>query len=155
MTGLSLHKPSPLWPPPSNDVRDRVRSGLRKSIVDRHSKVGHRTPQASPPLAPENVVPNSIPTTSVPMNVGSMASLPLPGGPNANQRIVLRAAGGEVIKVAQQVQFDAPNSLLKHPLVSLALSLLGGLPTLFFIADDRGVLRDEIIYTCVLFFLIF
>jgi hypothetical protein len=50
------------------------------------------------------------------MNVGSTASLPLPGGPNANQSIVLRTTDGEVIEVAQQVQLCAPNSLLKHPL---------------------------------------
>jgi acetyl esterase/lipase len=40
---------------------------------------------------------------------------------------------------------------LKHPLVSPALSYLGGLPPLLFIAGDREVLRDEIIYACVLF----
>jgi hypothetical protein len=86
------------------------------------------------------------------MNVGSTASLPVPGGPDTKQTIVLRTPGGEVIEVAQQVQLYAPNSLLKHPLVSPALSYLGGLPPLFFIAGDREVLRDEIIYACVLFF---
>ncbi len=152
-TGLSLHKPSPLWPPPSNDVSSRVHSGLRKSIVDvlyRRSKGAGRTPQASRPLDPENVVPESLPTTSGPMNVGSKASLP-PPGPDANQSIVLRTTDGEVIEVAQQVQLYAPNGLLKHPLVSPALSYLGGLPPLLFIAGDREVLRDEVIYACVLF----
>jgi hypothetical protein len=80
------------------------------------------------------------------MNVGSTASLPLPGGPEANQTITLRTADGEVIEVAEQVQLYAPNSLLKHPLVSPALSYLGGLPPLYFIAGDKEVLRDEIIY---------
>jgi len=60
---------------------------------------------------------------------------------------VLRTADGEVVE--QQVQLYAPNGLLKHPLVSPALSYLGGLPPLFFIAGDREVLRDEIIYACV------
>ena len=153
VTGLSLHKPSPLWPPPSNDVSCRVHSGLRKSIADvlRHLKGADQTPQASRPVDPENVVPKTLPTTSGPINVGSTASLPLPGAPDASQSIVLRTADGEVIEVAEQVQLYAPNSLLKHPLVSPALSYLGGLPPLFFIAGDKEVLRDEIIYAYVLF----
>ena len=64
---------------------------------------------------------------------------------------MLRTADGEDIEVAEQVQLYAPNGLLKHPLVSPALSYLGGLPPLLFIAGDKEVLRDEIIYACVLF----
>jgi hypothetical protein len=153
VTGLSLHKPSALWPPPSNDISCKVRSGLRKSIGDvlRRSTGAGQAPQTSRPVDSENVVPKSLPTTSGPINVGSTASLPLPGAPDASQSIVLRTADGEVIEVAEQVQLYAPNSLLKHPLVSPALSYLGGLPPLFFIAGDKEVLRDEIIYACVLF----
>ncbi|EEB87870.1 hypothetical protein MPER_14599, partial [Moniliophthora perniciosa FA553] len=40
-----------------------------------------------------------------------------------------------------------PTICCPHPLVSPALSYLGGLPPLFFIASDKEVLRDEIIYT--------
>ena len=50
---------------------------------------------------------------------------------------------------APQFQFYAENRLLRHPLVSPALGYLGGLPPLFFIAGDGEVLRDEIVYTCV------
>jgi acetyl esterase/lipase len=46
-----------------------------------------------------------------------------------------------------QFQFYVENRLLRHPLVSPALSYLGGLPPLFFVAGDGEVLRDEIIYT--------
>ena len=154
VTGLSLHKPSPLWPPPPNDVSCRVRSSLRKSIADvlRLSKDASQAPQVSRPLDPENMVPKSLPTANGPMNVGSTASLPHPGGPDASQSIVLRTAEGEDIEVAEQVHLYAPNSLLKHPLVSPALSYLGGLPPLFFIAGDKEVLRDEIIYACVIFY---
>ncbi|KAF5354758.1 hypothetical protein D9756_005500 [Leucocoprinus leucothites] len=45
------------------------------------------------------------------------------------------------------MHFYSQNSLLVHPLVSPALGYLGGLPPLFFIASDKEVLRDEIIYT--------
>jgi acetyl esterase/lipase len=107
------------------------------------SKGVSRTPQPSHTVDKEIVVPKSLPTESV-------TSLPL-GVRNASQTLVLRKDDGEVIEVAQQVQLYAPNGLLKHPLVSPALSYLGGLPPLFFIAGDREVLRDEIIYACVLF----
>ena len=81
----------------------------------------------------------------------STTSPPLPKVLDANQSFVLQAENGEVIEVAQQVQLYAPNGLLKHPLISPVLSYLGGLPPLFFIAGDKEVLRDEIIYTCVIF----
>jgi acetyl esterase/lipase len=85
------------------------------------------------------------------MNVGSTVSPTLPGAPDPSESIVLRTADGEVIEVAEQVQLYAPNALLKHPLVSPALSYLGGLPPLLFIAGDKEVLRDEIIYACAVF----
>jgi len=90
-----------------------------------------------------------LPTEPGPIDVGSTASLPLPGDPDADQTISLHTSDGEVIEVTQQVQLYAPNGLLKHPLVSPALSCLGGLPPLMFIAGEREVLRDEIIYTYV------
>ena len=108
------------------------------------SKGAGRTPQASRSVDQKIVVPKSLPNEST-------TSLPLPGVLNANQTFVRQADGGEVLEVAQQVQLYAPNGLLRHPLVSPAMSYLGGLPPLFIIAGDREVLRDEIIYTCVLF----
>ena len=131
-TGLSLHKPSPLWPPPSDDIRPSVRTG-GKSVVE----------ALSHPDDQENVIPKTLPQ--------SATSLPLPKFLDANQSFVLRAENGEVIEVAQQVHLYAPNGLLKHPFVSPVLSHLGGLPPLLFIAGDKEVLRDEIIYTCVIF----
>jgi acetyl esterase/lipase len=130
-TGLSLHKPSPLWPPPSDDIRSSGHTG--KSVVE----------ALSHPDDQENVVPKSLPR--------SATSLPRPKVLDANKSFVLRAENGEVVEVAQQVQLYAPNGLLKHPLVSPVLSYLGGLPPLFFIAGDKEVLRDEIIYTYVIF----
>jgi hypothetical protein len=154
VTGLSLHKPSPLWPPPPNDISNRVHTGLRKNITDvlhRRSKSrSSRTPQAARPIDRDNV-PKILATELGPIEVESTGSLPLPGVLDADQTISLQTADGTNIKVTQQVQLYAPNGLLKHPLVSPALSYLGGLPPLLFIAGEREVLRDEIIYTCVLF----
>ncbi|KAI9460342.1 hypothetical protein F5148DRAFT_1216989 [Russula earlei] len=149
-TGLALHKPSPLWPPPTNDISDRVHTGLRKNITDvlhrRSRSASSRTPQAARPIDPDDVVPKTLPTEQGPIDVGSTASLPLPGIPDADESVILRTADGEMIEVAEQLQLYAPNGLLRHPLISPALSYLGGLPPLLFIAGDREVLRDEIIF---------
>jgi hypothetical protein len=150
-TGLSLHKPSPLWPPPSNDISNKVHTGLRRNITDvlsRHSRSGSsRIPQAARPIDPDNAVPKTLPSEQGPIDVGPTASMPLQ---NADQAILLHTSDGKNIEITQQVQLYAPNGLLRHPLVSPALSYLGGLPPLLFIAGEREVLRDEIIYTCVL-----
>ena len=106
-------------------------------------------PQAARPIDPDSTTPKMLPTELGPINVGSTASLPLPGDLDANQTISLHTSDGNIIEVTQQVQLYAPNGLLQHPLVSPALSYLGGLPPLMFIAGEREVLRDEIIYTYV------
>jgi acetyl esterase/lipase len=150
-TGLSLHKPSPLWPPPSNDISDKVHNGLRKSITDilypRSKGASSRVSPPVRPMGPDNVVPEALPTEQAPINIGATASLPLSLVPDADQSALFQTAEGKIVKVAQQVQLYAPNDLLKHPLVSPVLSYLGDLPPLLFIAGDREVLRDEIIYT--------
>lgn len=64
-----------------------------------------------------------------------------------SQLISLELESGETLMIDQQVHLYAQNSLLAHPLVSPALSYLGGLPPLLIIASDKEVLRDEIIYT--------
>ena len=92
------------------------------------------------------MVPKSLLTTSKP------TSFPIPEAPDPSKSIILHTADGEDIEVAEQVQLYAPNALLKHPLVSLALSYLGDLPPLLFIAGDKGVLRRNNIYACVLLY---
>ena len=156
VTGLSLHKPSPLWPPPPYDISNRVHKGLRNSIKDvlhRHPRSeSTKTPQAARPIGSDTEVsnPETLPTEPGPVGVVSTASLPVSDILEADQSVPLQTAT-EATEVAQQIQLYAPNDLLKHPLVSPALSYLGGLPPLLFIAGDREVLRDEIIYACVLF----
>lgn len=150
VTGLSLHKPSPLWPPPPYYISDKVHNGLRKNITDvlyRHSRHwSSRTPQAARPIGSDNEIPNSETLFAEPGLVGVASTTSLPVFLDADQSFPLRTATGETIKVSQQIQLYAPNGLLKHPLVSPALSYLGGLPPLLFIAGDREVLRDEIVY---------
>ncbi|KAG9045790.1 hypothetical protein FS837_005652 [Tulasnella sp. UAMH 9824] len=54
---------------------------------------------------------------------------------------------GKAVTIRSQVQFYAMNHQLTHPLVSPALAYLGGLPPCLFLASDKELLRDEIIYT--------
>jgi acetyl esterase/lipase len=82
----------------------------------------------------------------MPVDVGTTAAAPPLNSPE-NQTISLVAKSGETLTIDQQVHLYTQNSLIIHPLVSPALSYLGGLPPLLVIASDREVLRDEIIYT--------
>lgn len=81
----------------------------------------------------------------MPVDVGATTSVPPLNSLN-NQTISLVAQSGETLTIDQQVHLYTQNSLLPHPLISSALSYLGGLPPLLIIAGDKEVLRDEIIY---------
>ncbi|KAG8984643.1 hypothetical protein FRB90_005185, partial [Tulasnella sp. 427] len=54
---------------------------------------------------------------------------------------------GKAVTIRSQIQFYAMNEQLTHPLVSPAMAYLGGLPPCLFLASDKELLRDEIIYT--------
>jgi len=82
----------------------------------------------------------------MPVDVGTTATAPPLNSPE-NQKISLIAKSGETLIIDQQVHLYAQNGLIVHPLISPALSYLGGLPPLLVIASDKEVLRDEIIYT--------
>ena len=161
VTGLSLHKPSPLWPPPPHSISNKVHRGLRQNITDalshRSRSLSNQIPQVARPMSSDSEVPKpeSVPGEPSPMGVSSTASFPVLDILEAKESVSLKTSTGETIEVAQQIQLYAPNRLLSHPLVSPALSYLGGLPPLLFIAGDREVLRDEIIYAWVVFLLTF
>ncbi|KAI3618826.1 putative lipase esterase from carbohydrate esterase family ce10 [Moniliophthora roreri] len=150
--GLSLVKPSTLWPPPSDDMTNRVHNGLRSRIRQTFKLDFH----GQDPTATMMSFTNSTPITpggdghrlGMPVDVGATTPLPQPDSNFFNkQEVSMTAQNGDILTVDQQVQLYTVNSLLSHPLVSPALSYLGGLPPLFFIASDKEVLRDEILYT--------
>jgi acetyl esterase/lipase len=93
----------------------------------------------------ESAEPSST-ITEIPVDVGNTTHLP-ESNTWCHQTVSLVAKSGETLTIDRQIQFYAPNNLLGHPLISPALSYLGGLPPLLFIASDKEVLRDEIIYT--------
>jgi acetyl esterase/lipase len=154
--GLSLQKPSTLWPPPPDEMAETVQSGLRARIkqvmgTQPHNEMKRQNSSASRRHAETNAtltseaLKNAVEGSSV--NVGT--NVPPPTDPYGDKTFRLKAQNGEMLEVPEQVHFYTENHLLGHPLVSPALSYLGGLPPLLFIAGEAEVLRDEIIYTLV------
>ncbi|KAF9026049.1 alpha/beta-hydrolase [Hymenopellis radicata] len=139
--GMSLWKPSPLWPPPSDEMTKRVHSSLRARIrqtlkMDHHSGDAACMKRASSATL-KSRLPADIGATITPPSVDSPDYEPL----------TLQTDSGETLTLIQQGHMYTPNRLLNHPLVSPALSYLGGLPPLLFIVSDKEVLRDEILYS--------
>lgn len=141
-SGLSFHKPSMLWPPPPEEISTRVNASIR-----------FRIRQA---FRPDEAPHHDSTSTYDGRNSFSDAHAPVdPSTPIVEvtarvdpERVVVHdVVSGETIEVREQLHFYATNSLLAHPLVSPVMAYLGGLPPLFFIAGDKEVLRDEIIYT--------
>jgi acetyl esterase/lipase len=124
-TGLTIYKPSPLWPPPPNDVNQQVYELLRNPAGNRPSAVA----------PPDND------------NRNRVAEIPIIRPEDRETVVRVTNEDGTPVEIRNQIQLYTTNDLLIHPLVSPALAYLGGLPPLFFIASDREVLRDEIVYT--------
>lgn len=137
-TGLTLFKPSPLWPPPPDDVYLKVHDHLRGSV----RSVIHPKPlsEAEAP-AIHSDQPEIQPRFELEAGTASSGKL--------DQTLGVKGQNGDHLTITRQIQLYTTNTLLKHPLVSPVLAYLGGLPPLFVIASDREVLRDEIIYTSV------
>jgi hypothetical protein len=122
-------------------VRATLRSRIRKALhIDTHNIIRIRRSTSTASEAH---------TTASQVDTGSTTHLP-PVDTPGNQTISMVSSGGQVLTIDQQVHFYTQNNLIAHPLVSSALSYLGGLPPLLFIASEKEVLRDEVIYALVL-----
>jgi acetyl esterase/lipase len=175
--GLSLYKPSTLWPPPSAELTQSVHSTLKSRI--RH--IARLDPQGPGPLpavsetrfeggvkpaadglehaarASDGNGAPTLPTDGQPVDVGATGPLPAAAAQHATRTAVpsggppaavhLTARDGAALTIESQIQLYVPNDLLMHPLVSPALGYLGGLPPMLFLEGDKEVLRDEGIYT--------
>ncbi|KAG6899838.1 hypothetical protein C0993_006356 [Termitomyces sp. T159_Od127] len=139
--GLSLQKPSVLWPPPPDELSKRVHASLRTRIRE-----VFRSDQPYDPTATMLSMAQST-SAGQPVDVGTTTSLPISDSRHIDQNVSLLARSGDTLSTSNQLHLYTQNNLLTHPLVSPAMSYLGGLPPLLFIASDREVLRDEIIYT--------
>ncbi|KAG6897533.1 hypothetical protein C0992_000518 [Termitomyces sp. T32_za158] len=139
--GLSLQKPSVLWPPPPDELSKRVHASLRTRIRE-----VFRPDQPYDPTATMLSMAQST-SAGQPVDVGTTTSLPISDSQHIDQNVSLVARSGDTLSTSNQLHLYTQNNLLTHPLVSPVMSYLGGLPPLLFIASDREVLRDEIIYT--------
>ncbi|KAG6902758.1 hypothetical protein C0995_011906 [Termitomyces sp. Mi166 len=139
--GLSLQKPSVLWPPPPDELSSRVHASLKSRIRE-----VFRLDQPYDPTATMLSMAQST-SAGQSVDVGTTTSLPTSDPQHIDQTVSLVARSGETLSTSNQLHLYTQNSLLTHPLVSPVVSYLGGLPPLLFIASDREVLRDEIIYT--------
>ncbi|KAG7091172.1 hypothetical protein E1B28_010224 [Marasmius oreades] len=141
--GLSMHKPSTLWPPPPPEMTRGVHNGLR-SRIRQTFKLEDRNATSTVLTFNQNLTDTS---SKMPVDVGATTPFPQPDSSFDKQSFSLTTKDGEVLTIDSQLQLYTVNSLLFHPLVSPALSYLGGLPALLFIVSDKEVLRDEIVYT--------
>lgn len=142
-SGLSFHKPSPLWPPPSPEISNRVHASLRHRIRQTFKMRDSQPFEPTATVISERQVSG---VTDASVEVESTMAAP-PVEATDPQNIFLTTASGEKLEIDHQVHLYTQNSLITHPLVSPSLSYLGGLPPLLFIVGDKEVLRDEIIYT--------
>ncbi|EJD08014.1 alpha/beta-hydrolase, partial [Fomitiporia mediterranea MF3/22] len=178
--GLSIYKPSSLWPPPPDEHVVKMHSKIRSHVNQTTGRKGHASTTSrrkrdvrsdstnrSSPKSSQKASANSVEdgdVTATAARKSGTSSSPRRGGgketvdrvPSASfprtdttndQTLRVKMEDGGVIEVKDQMHLYAPNNLLRHPLVSPALSYLGGLPPLFVFAGDGEVLRDEIIYT--------
>ncbi|KIY46189.1 alpha/beta-hydrolase [Fistulina hepatica ATCC 64428] len=142
--GLSVQKPSALWPPPPAELTSKVHATLRTRV----RQVFHVDNPISRTWSKETKE-KSLPPLGRDLkneDLGKTVSCP-PIELGKTEKIILTASDNETLEIDSQIHLYTVNSLITHPLVSPALSYLGGLPPLFFIAGDKEVLTDEIIYT--------
>ena len=176
-TGLSIHKPSSLWPPPSEEMTQSMRQNLAKKIL-RFTRFGHHrnpstesvaitsrgdfkttTPRTPTSSAKWGTVGHTstnhlkVPSGSQPASAefGLSPSTPALEGMSHTEPSsgISLMVSGELVTLRSQVHLYCPNHLMMHPLISPVTSYLGGLPPLFVMASDKEVLRDEILYMCV------
>ena len=170
-TGLSIHRPSGLWPPPSEEMTQNMRQNLAKKIL-RFTRLGHhRNPSAESVAITsrgdfKTTTPRTPTSTAKWATVGhtSTSHLKVPSDESGLSPSTPTLEGmshsepssgislmvnGELVTLRSQVHLYCPNHLMTHPLISPVTSYLGGLPPLFVMASDKEVLRDEILYMCV------
>lgn len=132
-----VHKPSTLWPPPSEDLLQRTREHIKSSTLRSTSPLeglgtaashkaekGRRKEESDAAINAEHGresmdIPREVPTVEI---------------------------NGKTVELKGQIQMYATNEQVGHPYVSPVLAHLGGLCPLFIMASDGELLRDEAIY---------
>lgn len=129
-------------------MREGLRTRIRQAVTLSSKEAKAQSSPIRSPVTPiEGGNDLRLPQTGQTLHLGSTASLPLISSGDQDQTITCTTSSGEILRVKEQIHLYTENYLLDHPLVSPAVSYLGGLPPLFIIAGDAEVLRDEIIYS--------
>ena len=148
-----MHKPSILWPPPtdleSDTLRETIRFRLRQVLHDQDRLKSFLCSRGrAPDPKDKTITPEGSADVGRKMDPDASASLPAVVK-GQDQKIILELGGGETLEVDSQIQLYVSNNLVSHPFISHCGAFLGGLPPLFIMAGDDEVLRDEIVYTWV------
>ena len=106
--GLSLQKPSILWPPPSVEMTTLVHASLRSRI--RKTFKMDFDPTATVNSTNLKMSPT---TNAMPVDVGATAPLPRADAAD-HQTIRLTTETGETLTITQQLHMYTQNSLLNH-----------------------------------------
>lgn len=118
-------------------LRSRIRQAVRLATPHSHAENSRkhrptsrstsrtRSQSGSRPATPQNL---RLPETGQTLHLGSTASLPTIEAGVRDQTVHCVTKDGETLSIPEQIHLYTPNYLLTHPLVSPAVSYLGGLP---------------------------
>lgn len=137
------HKPSKSWPPPNEDDVVMLKQEAEKKKKEKGSKKPLRTSKLEEkqqaPVAAESETSTGGDVSDAPAVSGGIISDP--------HEFLHVEIDGKMVAIKDQIQMYAPNTLLRHPLVSSIMQpTLGGLPPLLIMVGGGEVLRDEQIY---------
>ncbi|KAF2837575.1 alpha/beta-hydrolase [Patellaria atrata CBS 101060] len=142
-----VHKPSMAWPPPNDDEMEE----LYKGLLDNTSQVnGVKSPQLK--AEAKKVEKDKVRGYSVSHERDdpetTLRKIDPDKSPKAGPHLDLTITiDGKLVKLKDQIQLYARNSLTNHPLVSPVLqTTLGGLPPVLIQVGGGELLRDEQIY---------
>lgn len=107
-----MYKPSPLWPPPPEEMTQRVHASLRSRIRET-LKLDHHVHHDKDMQKPVGKIPTTSQETELPVNVGKTVSVP---GLNDSDYapLMMTTELGETLTIKGQVHVYTTNRLLAH-----------------------------------------
>ncbi|TIB18941.1 hypothetical protein E3P92_00289 [Wallemia ichthyophaga] len=135
-----VHKPSTLWPPPSEELLQRTRQHIKSSTQRSKSPLRGVGSAASRQAEEGRIEEDAINEAAGMTNERGHEKLEPP------RDVPTVDLDGRTVELKGQIQMYATNEQVGHPYVSPVLAHLGGLCPLFIMASDGELLRDEGIY---------
>lgn len=135
-----VHKPSTLWPPPSEDLLQRTRQHIKSSTLRSTSPLRGLGTAASHKAEKGRKADDTANEAAGITGERGREKLDVP------RKVPTVSIDGKTVELKGQIQMYATNEQVGHPYVSPVLAHLGGLCPLFIMASDGELLRDEAIY---------